>query len=261
MSPRSRTVRYATVLAFLAVPLAAQFASAQPIPTKLLVRVLAHDAKIIGSGVGGAKITVRDARTGAVLATGVQEGGTGNTDVIMRTPWTRGAPLFDVEGTGSWSTTLDLAEPTLVDVVAEGPMGFEETAQRGSKTLLMVPGRDVVGEGLVVELNGFTVVIEAPEAGAAAGRTLDVRAKVTMLCGCPTEPGGLWDSDRFEVLARLMRDGAVVAEAELSFAGETSFYSGGLTPPGPGQYELQVLALDPARANNGMARRMVTVLY
>lgn len=259
MSVRFRPAHLAAVLATFALSLLASPVSAQAVPTRLLVRVLAHDAKIIGSGVGGAKITVRDAHTGEVLASGLQEGGTGNTDVIMRTPWTRGAPLFDMEGTGSWLTTLDLAEPTLVEVVAEGPMGFEETAQRGSKTLLMVPGRDVVGEGLVVELNGFTVVIESPE--AEAGRTMDVRAKVTMLCGCPTEPGGLWDSDRFEVLARLVRDGKVVAESTLTFAGETSYYSGHVTAPEPGAYELQVLALDPARANNGMARRRVSVLY
>jgi hypothetical protein len=245
------------VLAALLIPFAAQPLSAQTVPTRLLVRVLAHDAKIIGSGVGGARVTVKDARTGAVLASGVQEGGTGNTDAIMRTPWTRGATLFASEGTGSWLATLDLAEPTLVEVLADGPLGFEEAVQRSSKTLLMVP--DVVGEGLVLELNGFTVVIESPE--AEAGRTVNVRAKVTMLCGCPTEPGGLWDSDRFEVLARLVRDGGTVAEVRLSFAGETSVYTGRLTPPGPGSYELQVLALDPARANNGMARRRVAVLY
>jgi len=259
MSVRIHPVRSATVLGALSLALLAASLSAQTIPTRLTVRVLAHDAKVIGSGVGGARVTVRDVRTGTVLASGVQEGGTGSTDAIMRTPWARGERLFDTEGTASWSTTLDLAEPTLVEVVAEGPLGFADGAQRGAKTLLMVPGRDVVGEGLVVELNGFTVVIESP--AGEAGRTVDVRAKVTMLCGCATEPGGLWDSDRLEILARLVRDGRTVAETTLSYAGEASFYTGRLTPPAPGEYELQVLAMDPARANNGMARRRVTVLY
>jgi len=244
----------AIVFALISLPL-----SAQTVPTQLLVRVLAHDAKIIGSGVGGAQVTVKDARTGAVLASGLQEGGTGNTAAIMSTPWTRGAVLFDREGTGSWLATLELTEPTWIEVIAEGPMGFQESAQRGSKTLLMVPGMDVIGEGLVVELNGFTVVIESP--AAEAGRTVDVRAKVTMLCGCPTEPGGLWDSDRFAVVARLVRDGHVVAEAPMAFAGETSMYAGQLAAPEPGEYEVQVLALDPERANNGMARRRVVVVY
>jgi hypothetical protein len=177
----------------------------------------------------------------------------------MRTPWTRGAPLFDVEGTGSWLTTLALTGPTRVEVVAEGPLAFEGVMQRASKTLLMVPGRDVVGEGLVLEINGFIVVIES--VGSETGRTVDVRAKVTMLCGCPTEPGGLWDSDRFEVIARLVKDSRVVTETTLDFAGEASTYSGRLQPPEAGDYELQVLALDPERANNGIARRGVAVLY
>jgi hypothetical protein len=259
MSVRFRPVRCASAVAALLVAVGAQSLVAQSVPTRLLVRVLAHDAKIIGSGVGGANVTVKDVRTGAVLASGVQEGGTGNTDLIMRAPWTRGAALFDQEGTGSWLATLELTEPTLVEVVAEGPLGFEESLQRGSKTLLMVPGRDVVGEGLVIELNGFTVVIES--VGSDTGRFLDVRAKITMLCGCPTEPGGLWDSDRFEVLARLVRDGRTLAEAPLVFAGETSMYEGRLDPPEPGDYELQVLAMDPERANNGMARRGVAVVY
>lgn len=257
MQVRLRSVLSAAatiVFSLISLPL-----SAQTVPTQLLVRVLAHDAKIIGSGVGGAKVTVKDARTGAVLASGLQEGGTGNTAAIMSTPWTRGAVLFDREGTGSWLATLELTEPTWVEVIAEGPMGFEESAQRGSKTLLMVPGVDVVGEGLVVELNGFTVVIESP--AAEVGRTVDVRAKVTMLCGCPTEPGGLWDSDRFTVVARLVRNGRVVAEAPLAFAGETSWYAGRLATSEPGEYELQVLALDPERANNGIARRRVMIVY
>ena len=255
-SSRARCAR--TVVLILAAVLA-QPLSGQAVPTKLLVRVLSHDAKIIGSGVGGARVTVKDAHTGAVLATGIQEGGTGNTDVIMRTPWSRGATLFDNEGTGRWTATLDLSEPTWVEVVAEGPVGFEQSVQRGSKTLLMVPGVDVVGEGLIVEVNGFTVVIESP--ATEAGQTVEVRAKVTMLCGCPTEPGGLWDANRFKVLVRLVRGGRTVVEAPLSYAGETSTYEGSVAAPEPGDYELQVLALDPARANNGMARRMVKVLY
>ena len=261
MSVRFCSPRCAAAVAALLLAIVVQPVSAQTVPTRLLVRVLAHDAKIIGSGVGGARLTVKDARTGEVLVTGVLEGGTGDTDAIMRTPWTRGATIFDVEGTGSWLATLDLAEPTWVEVVAEGPLGFEEALQRGSKTFLMVPGVDVLGEGLVVELNGFTVVVESPGMEAVVGRTVEVRAKVTMLCGCPTEPGGLWDADRFDVLARLVRDGRTVVEVPLSFAGETSMYKGSILAPEPGSYEVQVLALDPARANNGMARRRVTVLY
>lgn len=246
--------RVPAALVLLLVP--ALVSAQNPRPTKLLVRVLSHDAKVIGSGVGGARVTIRDAGTGRVLAEGVQEGSTGDTETIIRAPRQRGATVFDVGETASFVAVLDLAEPTQVEVIAEGPLGTEHAKQRGSKTLLMVPGVDIVGEGLVLELNGFTVTVDEANVGEGI---VDVRAKVTMLCGCPTEPGGLWDADRFQVVAALVREGETVARAPLGFAGETSYFEGRIAPPSPGTYELRVFALDPARANTGMASRTVTV--
>jgi ABC-type glycerol-3-phosphate transport system permease component len=45
-------------------------ASASAVPTELVVRILAKDAKFIGTEVGGIKVTVSDSDTGAVLAQG-----------------------------------------------------------------------------------------------------------------------------------------------------------------------------------------------
>ena len=85
----------------------------------------------------------------------MQEGSTGNTGTIIRTPWERGGTIFDVDGTGLFEATLLLDAPTRVEVVAEGPLGTEHAIQRASKTLLLVPGVDIVGEGLILELNGL----------------------------------------------------------------------------------------------------------
>lgn len=243
----------------LLLPLAGAV-SAQATPTQLRVRVLAHDAKIIGSSVGGVRVTITDVATGELLASGVQEGSTGNTGTIIRTPWERGGTIFDVDGTGLFEATLLLDAPTRVEVVAEGPLGTEHAIQRASKTLLLVPGVDIVGEGLILELNGFTVEIQTPAGDeTSVDGSLTVQARVTMLCGCPTEPGGLWDADRIRVLARLVRGNEVVVEGELDFTGETSIYDGTIVAPGPGSYDLQVLAIDPERANTGIAVRRVTV--
>ena len=61
----------ATLCFVIAVGLTAiaSVAGAQ-ITTQIRVRVVSHDAKIIGSGVGGAGVVVRDPATGHVLATG-----------------------------------------------------------------------------------------------------------------------------------------------------------------------------------------------
>lgn len=260
MALRYRTLRgvAATALALLLLPLPMR---AQGTPTRLLVRAVAHDAKIIGSGVGGARITVKNTRTGEVLASGTQEGGTGNTAAIVGTPRERGATVYDTEGAASWETTLNLTVPTQVEVIAEAPLGNTAAIQRTSKTLLMVPGEDIVGEGLILELNGFAVGISSPDEGPVTkgDGALTVRARVTMMCGCTIEPGGLWDANRIRVVARLVRGTEIVAEAPMSWAGKPSVFEGTLPEQAAGDYELRVLALDPERANMGMATRKLTI--
>lgn len=260
MSSWLRMPRPGAFLSLIALLVAAPLA-AQGTPTRLLVRAVAHDAKIIGSSVGGARITVTDVATGTVLASGTQEGGTGNTAAIVRTPRERGARVYDTEGAAFWETTLTLSGPTRVEVAAEAPLDNKQAMQRTSKTILMVPGEDIVGEGLILELNGFAVEIEAPaeDASLQTGASLAVRAHVAMMCGCTIQPGGLWDAQRIRVVARLVRDGAVMAESTLSYAGEPSTFEGSLPLPEAGAYRLRVLALDPERANTGMAEQDITI--
>lgn len=229
--------------------------------TTVVVRAVSHDAKVIGSGVGGARITIRDAETGEVMARGLQEGGTGSTERIMRKPHPRGGTVYGTGDAAAYEATLSLDAPTRVEIEAEGPLGTPHATQRASRTMLLVPGRDVTGEGVVLQLYGFTVEMQRPSADASpvAGRSLPVRARVTMLCGCPIEPGGLWDADRIDVTARLVQEGRVVREAEMSFAGETSVFEGTITPPDAGSYELVVLASDAERANFGRVRTELSV--
>lgn len=251
----------AALLLLLFVPLSssAQEESA-PTPTQLLVRAVAHDAKVIGSGVGGAEITVRDAATGQILARGVQRGGTGDTDRIMRAPRERGDDVYDTEGTAGFEATLMLRQPRRVEVVAEGPLSAPPASRQvTSKTLWMVPGRDVEGEGLVLELNGFLVEILAPAGEVSASRDLRVRARVRMMCGCPTGPDGLWNSDRYEMVARLLRDGRPIRELPLRYSGQTSHYEAELPVEEPGTVRVEVLVIDAARANLGRAVRSIQV--
>jgi len=235
--------------------------TAEALPTKVLVRAVAHDAKVIGDAVGGAEITIREAASGRVLAKGIQTGSTGNTKRIIQEPRQRGTTVFDTPGTAGFLAELQLAEPTVVEVVAVGPLGTPQSKQRASTTLLLLPGEDVLGEGIVLYIHGFTVALQSPEprSAIAAGQELRVRARVTMTCGCTFEPGGFWDADRIRVVARLIRDGQSVVEAPLRYAGETSTFEGRLVAPEAGPAELVVLALDPERANFGQARQSLNV--
>lgn len=161
-------------------------AAAQAIPTKVptnvMVRAVSRDAKVIQDPVGGARITIREVATGNVLAQGVQQGRSGNTELIMVKPRARGATVFDTPGTAGFLATLMLDRPTVVEITAEGPLGNPQATQRASKTLLLVPGQHVLGEGVLLEIHGFIVDLLAPVAGAEvrAGQPLPVRVKVTM---------------------------------------------------------------------------------
>ncbi len=229
-------------------------AQEQAAPTRVMVRALARDAKLIGSGVGGAQIRIVDARTGEVLAEGKQEGGTGSTKLIMSSPHARGMTIYDTEGAAGFLAELQLTEPTIVNISAIGPLGYPQAIRSASKQLLLVPGDDVVGGGVVLELNGFIVEILNPQPLTPVGDSFDVRARVRMMCGCPIEPGGMWDANTKKFVAVLKANGSVVSTTPLSYAGETSMFRGTVSVPADAHgkdLELEVLVSDPAEENFG----------
>ena len=177
-----RRVAPALGLVGLGAWLAAAPVTAAGVPTKVQVRAISRDAKLIGDGVGGARITIRDAQTGVLLKEGLQTGSSGDTERIMQTPHGRGAALYDTPGAAGFLATLVLERPTVVEITAEGPLGIPQATQKASKTLLLVPGQDVLGDGVVLEIHGFAVEIESPTGGttAKASGELEVRAKVRM---------------------------------------------------------------------------------
>jgi hypothetical protein len=233
-----------------------------PVPTTVTVRVVSNDAKLIGSGVGGARITIRDDATGEILARGMQEGGTGDTEGILA-PRERGVAVYDTEGAAAFEAVLRLSAPRRVEIEALGPLGTPHARQRATQTVLLVPGEDLTGNGVVLTLHGFTVELLEPGAGelrVAPGESVAVRARVTMLCGCPTEPGGLWDADRISIRAQWVVEGRVVEEVPLAFTGTRSEYSATLQAPREGgRFTLRVLATDAERANAGMVEVQGTI--
>jgi hypothetical protein len=230
--------------------------------TKVMIRAIARDAKVLGEHVGGARITVRDASTGKILAEGMQKAGTGDTDLIMKKPRVRGATVFGTADASGILAVLTLDKPTVVEVTAEGPLGNPQATQRASTTLLLVPGQDVMGEGILLELHGFIVTTLAPATAGQAkmGSPFEVRATVTMMCGCPIEPGGMWDANKIHVVARLLSEGKIEAEVPMEYAGVVNTFKGDVPVTNPGQMELQVLAMDAENSNFGLAKQSLTVV-
>lgn len=239
----------------LAACIAVLASAAQAEPTHVMVRAQALDAKFIGTHMGGVRITLRDARSGAVLARGVTNGGTGDTGALMKQPRLRGANVTNAD-TAGFDAVLDITQPTLVRAEAEGPVGKPASAIKVTSALWVIPGRPVAGDGWILTFPGL--VIE-PVAAPAADGSLQVRAKVTLMCGCPIEPGGVWNAANYSVEAELTQGRKIVARIPLVYAGEASQFSGAFPAPAPGRYGLRVLATDATSPNAGIVDQKVTV--
>ena len=133
--------------------------------------------------VGGALVTIRNADTGELLASGLTEGSTGNTGLLMTNNITRRTTLVD-ERSAKFQATVDINEPTLVEITARGPMARRQSATSASVTQWLFPGKDVTaGNAVLLEIPGFMVEVLSPPAHQTMGGPADVtvRANLTMM--------------------------------------------------------------------------------
>jgi len=224
--------------------------------TDVTVRVLAKDAKFIGSGMGGALVSIRKLDSGELLVSGLTQGGTGDTGRIMQAPRVRGEAL-STESAASFSATLDIASPTRVEISAEGPQGFPASANRVSITQWLLPGKHLTGgDGVLLELPGFVVAKLLPQGSGpfSAGSEVPVRVKIVMMCGCPISPGGMWDADRLQVEASVSVNGKPGQRFAMAYAGQTSEFSVGVPVETAGDYSVTVTVYDPETGNTGLER-------
>ena len=131
-------------------------------PTEIVVRVMAKDAKFVGTETGGAQIVLRDADSGEILAQGLTAGATGNTPKIMTDGHARRDVLSD-NMSAKYTAALDLQRPRRITVTATGPMIPKESAMTVSSTQWVLPGKSVNGgDGWVLELPGFAITLIDP---------------------------------------------------------------------------------------------------
>ncbi|GAO42497.1 hypothetical protein [Flavihumibacter petaseus] len=226
-------------------------------PTRLLVRVKAKDAKFIGTGIGGAYVVVRNHLSGDVLSKGVTTGASGNTDLIMLSAHQRNQRLTDAK-TAGFEASIDISEPLLVDVEVTAPLSRKNAAVNGSTQLWLIPGKHIEGEGLVIELPGYILDILSPTTHAfltlpASGSlTVDVKASLTMLCGCTITKGGTWNADDIEVVVLIKKDDKPLREQRLQYSGTANIFSSPVALTEKGAYGLSVYAYDPKTGNTGV---------
>lgn len=232
------------------------------VDTDITIRVLSRDAKFVGSSMGGARVVLRDAENGQLLARGVTAGGTGDTATLMYGKEGRRAPLT-ANDAASFQATLDLERPRLMTVEVSGPQVQQQSGHAASATQWVVPGRHLsAGDGWVIELPGFVVNILAPPARVANledAENVSVSAQVVMMCGCPVTPGGLWDATQYEVGMLVSREGEETIDVAMTHAGTGSRFSGELPVSDAGLYDISVYAYDPRTGNTGLDRTTIIV--
>lgn len=227
--------------------------------TTVMVRVHSKDAKFIGSSIGGAKIIVKDEATGEILAEGITRGSTGDTEKIMQQPRKRGERLSD-ENTAGFLASLDISEPVFVTVEAIAPINKRQAAVRSSTQLWVIPGKNIEGDGVVLEVPGFVVDILSPQTHERIQQQdeVEITANVIMMCGCPVIPGGIWNADNYEVSALIKEEKGDPVTVNLEPLQKPSTFSGTISLS-PGNYEIIVYAFDPVTGNTGVDKTNILI--
>lgn len=223
--------------------------------TEIMVRAKAADSKFIGTSVGGIRAIVEDAETGEILDEGWINGGTGDTAVLIENPLKRGERQTD-DKTAGFLAKVDIDAPRLLRFKLIGPYGYQQAYQEASVTSWVVPGKDILGDGIIITMTGF--IVDAWTRVLENGQ-VDIYTKASLLCGCPITKDGHWQADNYEARAILMRDEKTIDEVNLDFTGPAGMFSGKTTITEPGHYKAVVYLYDAETGNVGVDRAMFEI--
>lgn len=231
------------------------------VPTRIMVRAKARDAKFIGTSMGGAYVKITEHLSGRLLADGYTSGATGSTDIIMRQPHARHGKLTN-DQTAGFLATLDIESPIFVTISVLGPMSDPQSQVLASTQVWVIPGKHIEGDGVVLELPGFVVSVMEPQTTqsiTASGTTnVNLKAHVIMMCGCPISEGGLWDSENMEVKAMVYMDGDLKKVVPLVWK-SSNIFEGQMPVSQAGNYQIMVYAYSATTGNTGLDQVNVNV--
>ena len=244
------------------------------ISTQIDVRVIAKDGKYLGDDIGGALVTIHDVHTGELLARGTTSGGSGQQN-LMDISLTR-SEVLPVDEASVFSTSLDLCEPRLIRVTAYGPLAAQQSANTVSLTQWVYPGKNITGGekggGFLLEVPGLIVQVLNPPTHylpQTAPQSIEIRANVTMMCGCPIGKGHPpWHPEQFDVMAVIKQGESSSIELPLKYdedaphGAPSQFVNNWEVPEnqtGQSQiYEIMVSAFQQKTGNTGVEK--VTII-
>lgn len=247
-----RLVRVGGMLGLLLAASATAFAQ----PTHIEVRVLSRGAKFIGGYTASALVTLTDADTGEVLAKGMTQGTTGDTDRILK-GGTEGDGRRASADSAVFKASLDLSGARRITASVTGPVSQPQAATTVTSTQWVLPGRHITaGDGWLLELPGLIVDLVQPAAyqWAEKNSSVPVQAAVTMMCGCALSADGPWRAADTEVDVSIAINGEPQPVQRMSFDAATGRFGTEVKTQGPGTYEVEVRAWAGATNNAGVGR-------
>lgn len=245
----------------LAVALVSAASPALAESTEVDVRVLARGAKFIGGYADSARVVLTDADTGEVLAQGLTQGTTGDTQRIL-SGGLNGDKRLSTADSGVFRAKLALDRARRVTASVTGPLSQPQAATTVTSTQWLLPGRNVTqGDGWVLELPGLVVDLVSPSAfqPVQRGSSVAVEVAVTMMCGCALSVDGPWRAGDTEVGYRVTVNGKPQPKQRLTFNPASGRYAGSYVPAEAGIHEIEVQAWEGPHNNAGVARTTVFV--
>ncbi len=226
--------------------------------TNVMIRVQSKDAKFIGTSIGGAQIVIKEESTGKILAEGLTQGTTGDTKIIMNQPHTRGNRLSD-DNTAGFLAKLDIQKPVFVSIEALAPVNKRQARVSSTTQQWIIPGKDILGDGIILVVPGFVVDILSPQTHQTLeGREVSIMANIVLMCGCPVTPGGIWNSANYEIKAIVSQGGKEVKTLDLLPQKVQSTFGADITL-NSGNYEILVYAIDPVTGNTGLDKTNIII--
>ncbi|MCX2744668.1 hypothetical protein OO013_12370 [Mangrovivirga sp. M17] len=226
-------------------------------PTTVTIRVLAKDAKFIGTGMGGMNVVIKNSSNGEVMASGTIEGGTGNTSKIIADSIGRYQQKATPES-ADFTTQLTLTHPQKITVSVNGPLSLEpENRITATEEYWIIPDQDLSEEGLILEIDGFAITAKDPVKNEDGSYTLKMHS--VMLCGCPITPGGFWNANKMKGTALIYKNGELLKKVDMEPGKEKNTFIGNWKPDQKGFYNIYYSLFDPRNNNTGVDEVSLTV--
>ncbi|TQV87627.1 hypothetical protein [Aliikangiella coralliicola] len=189
--------------------------------TRLVVYVMAQDAKFIGDFTGGAQVVIKHRETGEILSRGITSGGTGNTEQIINAESMQQTISSDA---AFYLARLSIKQPTPISIEVSAPMNFPQSIHQQSLSRWLFPG--VEDTPVFVKLAGYIVEGQfelTKNKFNLNDAQLNISARVRMLCGCALSRDGIWRSDNANVWAEINQGPDKLASFDLGYRDESRF--------------------------------------